>query len=304
MWGRRAALTFFIAVAWPAMAHAESKDAAAAEVLFDEGRRLMKEEHYPEACAKFEASQRLDPGVGTLLNLGDCLEHAGRMATAWARFREAASLAVASSQKEREQAARDRAQALESRLVRLVVKASPEASMNSDLSITRDGVVLEREAWGAAVPVDPGKHVVRATAQGKASWSVEVDVKAEPPGGTETVTVPPLVAAEAPPSPGGAQRTIGIIVGGLGVVAVGVGTGFALSAKSSYDTARGHCTSNGCSDASRAKANSAGNTADVATGLFIGGAVALVAGVVLFLTAPRKAQVGFVDGLGRATFAF
>lgn len=282
----------------PQAAEPQASEAAApqasAEALFDEGRSLMKEERYDEACAKFEASQKLDPGVGTLLNLGDCLERAGRTASAWARFREAAAFAAVSSQAERELAARQRALALEGRLVRLVVRPSREAAVDVGLHIVRDGIPLDRQAWGVAIPVDPGPHVVRATSPGKVSWSTELRV--DEGGGTRAVEVPVLrpdpSLVPSPPSrashSGSSQRTVAVIIGGLGVASFGASAGFAIDAKSTYDDAARRCTSLGCDSIARDRANGAGGTADVATGFFIGGVVALAAGVVLYLTAPRS----------------
>ena len=43
-----------------------------AESLFREGKRLSSEKKFSEACPKFEESYRLDPGLGTLLNLATC----------------------------------------------------------------------------------------------------------------------------------------------------------------------------------------------------------------------------------------
>src|SRR5512139_1741852 len=59
-------------------ARAQASDKAAAEALFDEGRKLMAEGKYAAACAKLEASQKLDAGVGTQLNLADCYEKSGK----------------------------------------------------------------------------------------------------------------------------------------------------------------------------------------------------------------------------------
>src|SRR5688500_5523674 len=84
-----------------AAAQASASDKAAAEALFDQGLRLMKQNSFSEACPKLEESNRIDPAVGTLLYLGECYERVGKTASAWATFREAASLATNSSQPDR-----------------------------------------------------------------------------------------------------------------------------------------------------------------------------------------------------------
>ena len=57
---------------------------ATAEALFTEGRALATSGKCAEAIPKFQASQKLDPGVGTLLNLAECYEQVGKTASAWA----------------------------------------------------------------------------------------------------------------------------------------------------------------------------------------------------------------------------
>src|SRR4051812_10257047 len=66
---------------------------SASVALFDEARRLMADGKFAEACPKLEESQRMDPGIGILFNLGDCYEHLGRTASAWISFRDVASIA-------------------------------------------------------------------------------------------------------------------------------------------------------------------------------------------------------------------
>src|SRR5258708_13477040 len=56
-----AAASVFVARAEAQTQH----DPVAAQALYDDGRKLMEKKKYAEACAKFEESQRLDPGVGT-----------------------------------------------------------------------------------------------------------------------------------------------------------------------------------------------------------------------------------------------
>src|SRR5688572_836836 len=70
-----------------------AEERAAADALFQEAKKLLKDGHYGEACAKFAASQDVLPRLGTQLNLADCYEQQGRHASAWATFRAAASVA-------------------------------------------------------------------------------------------------------------------------------------------------------------------------------------------------------------------
>jgi hypothetical protein len=282
-------------------ASAQATDPVAAESLFEEGRQLMQAGHYAEACPKLEASQRLDPGVGTLLNLGDCLERSGRTASAWERFREAASAAVAAGQREREVIARGRVDALAPKLCRLRVNVSNAARVEG-VTVTRDGALLDRAVWGEVVPVDPGSHAIAATAAGKRPWSAPATLDAATCAGTtQTVDVPMLendpsamvspaplpVLPPSPPPPHeqettrwGLQRQLALSAAGLAVVAAGIGTGLAVDARSTYVNDRSDCTPRSCT---------AGTLADYATGAFVIAGVAAAAGLTLWFTAPSRA---------------
>jgi thioredoxin-like negative regulator of GroEL len=65
--------------------HAQD-NSAAVEGLFAEGKKLAAEGKLAEACPKFLASYNLENRSGALLNLADCYEKTGQLATAWARF--------------------------------------------------------------------------------------------------------------------------------------------------------------------------------------------------------------------------
>ena len=95
---------------------ATASDPATATMLFNEARRLVAAGRYPDACPKFEESQRLDPGIGTQFNLADCYEHTQRIASAWALFLDVASAAGGTGQLARENVARRRAAAPAGRL--------------------------------------------------------------------------------------------------------------------------------------------------------------------------------------------
>ena len=91
-------LTILVAVMTPAMVHAEetsATDRAAAQVLFDEGRKLTESDDWEQACVKFQESMRLHPATGTQLNLARCYEKINKLASAWINWVEAKDRAIA-----------------------------------------------------------------------------------------------------------------------------------------------------------------------------------------------------------------
>jgi serine/threonine-protein kinase len=316
----------------PALAQSNA-DKAAAEALFQAGKDLMSQGKYSEACGKFEASQSLDAGLGTLLYLADCYEKANRLASAWANFREAESIARGRADSERAEVARQRAAALEPRLPRIWIKVAD--GNDPATRVSRNGEAVPRESWGIAIPVDAGDQVFEATAPGRKTWTQTIHVEAE--GVNVPVDVPALAvddtpkpAPAAPPAPaaatapvredrgaegssGSTQRTIGIVVGGVGVVGLALGTVFGLSAKSKKDQSLDHCEKtnpNLCDQKGVDLRNEAKSAANLATVTLIVGGAALAGGVVLFLTAPSNEQrtaasptlhvAAGADGLGGA----
>src|SRR5262249_25737250 len=151
-------------VAPRAAADTSSEDQAAAEALYQEAAKLAKANRWPEAVARLEASQKLDPAVGTLMQLAWCYEKAGRSASAWSTYRDVPSLAKPDD-KRAKQAEAD-AKRLEPTLARLLLEVAAE-NRAAAVEIRRDGTLLNAGAWGVAVPIDPGTHKIEATATGK-----------------------------------------------------------------------------------------------------------------------------------------
>src|SRR5262249_6130177 len=100
-----ALVALFAFAAGSARAQSSGEDVAAAQALFEDGKRLMQARNYEEACPKLVESQRLDPGGGTLLAIGLCHEGQGRTATAWADFNVALTEARKDRRADREAAA-------------------------------------------------------------------------------------------------------------------------------------------------------------------------------------------------------
>ena len=285
--------TFLLAAALGAVAPRAraAEDQAAARALFDDARKLMADGKHAEACPKLEAAQKLFNSTGILLNMADCYEKTGRIASAWTRFGEAAAVAARANRSEDAEEARKRQAALAPRLSRLQLDVrAPKKGM----TITRDGVALAEAAWSTAIPVDPGEHELRAEAPGYEAWTGKVVV--DEPGATKTFEIPELQAAPEGAEAGGegtagggvtvdgassSQGTIGLIVGAAGVVGMGVGGFLGLGAKSTYDDA-----SKATGEDRKTRSEDAVSQANLATIVFgVGGALAAT-GVVLWLTAP------------------
>lgn len=205
-------LLFLFALAFVAgLARDASADSATAEALFKEGKRLMGEKKYAEACAKFEESNKEDPGLGTQNNLAYCYAEMGRTASAWSLYLDVASQAKATNQAEREKKARDAAKALEPKLSMLKIQVPTPAE---GIEVKRNGAAVGKATWGTSVPVDPGEIKITAVAPGKKLW--EDTIKIDKPGET-TVTVPELEKGEPPPGyypPPGATGTVSGYQGG------------------------------------------------------------------------------------------
>jgi hypothetical protein len=285
----------------PAQAQVTKRNAAAAQALFDEARKLLEAEQYDQACPKFKQSFDLDPGGGTLLNLADCYERQGLSASAWSTFKDARVLAERDGRQDRVDYARDHITQLESRLAYLTVRV-PEPSRAAGIIVSVDGAPIGEAAWGVALPVDPGQRVVRAEAPGKQPYERVVDV----PRATlvrESLEIPPLsdVPVEAPAavaapslsddgggdpedsSPSDGRATAGYIVGGAGLVALGVGGFFGLRAMSRWDERNDLCQG-GCTPAAKQAGDDAKSAADLAT-IGVGvGLAGLGVGAFLLLT--------------------
>jgi len=270
--------------------------AAAAQKLFEEGRALMNEGRTAEACPKLAASQRLDPGAGTLLNLGECYEKTDKLASAWATYREAEAVAQRAGQKERATHCGARAQALFQKLSYLTIHV---ASHVPGLSIRRNGDVVPEVTLATAIPVDGGAHVIEASAPGRRPWKQVVQVRSS--GEQAKIAVPELAQVSGPTEAGAGatrepssnlQRTIGWATVGVGAAVFGTGLVFGAIAKSHNDEANdGHCTAVDCDARGVALLRDAKDASTVSTVLVLGGAAVAVTGVVLVLTSPRGPSV-------------
>ena len=256
----------------------------------------MEAKDYANACPKFKASYELDPGGGTLLNLADCYEKEGKPALAWTTFKEALVIAQRDANQSRVEFAKTHLGALDPTLSYVTVNV---ASPVDGLTVTVDGTALRPAAWGVAVPVDPGSHVVRAEAPSRKPFEQTLEIPTDG-GHREVIGVPALEAAAAGGGDGGAPgdehksgffsgRNVGWMAAGVGVVGIGVGSYFGLKAFSDWDERNKACKP-GCTAAAKSAGESASSAATVSTVAFAVGAGALAVGAVLIFTSGGSDQ--------------
>ncbi len=287
-------------------------DKAIAEAAFQQGKALLAAGKIHEACTAFEKSQANDPELGTEYNLALCYEKDGRLASAWAAFRE---LAQRDTNAGRKADSDKHAAALQPRLIKLLISVrAPVAG----LKVTRNGEDVS-DSVGIESPVDPGDYEIGAVADGFKPWSVKVSAKQE--GGTVQVTVPELEklpetektspdhgmkplptgpgpAVGATTTPAG-HKPLGLYIAAGGGGAAIVGLVFGGLAMSKHSTANKDCGGSvdncmyamGTPQFTQAQndENSAKTMGNVSTVLVGVGAAAIIGGAILYFTSHEEA---------------
>ncbi len=295
-------VAFVVALEAVALAQPTPDQAVEAKKLFEDGRKLAADGKYAPACDDFTKSYALDPGIGTELNLADCQEHLGHTAVAWHLFDDAAKR---ETDPDRQKFARGRADALTGKLATAVVRLPDASTIGLVLKV---GGQLVPPAPEVKTFVDPGTAEVELDVPGqppatqskpaKAGETVEFELrpaKAEP-------HVEPAHVIDAQPETHPVERrqhSRVVLAAGLGIggaALLGTSTAMAFVAKSHYDSVVGtgkpcdaqvRCTT----DAAYNKAKDAVGLANAATVVGIVGLAAVVAGGVVYFTAPKELVV-------------
>jgi PEGA domain len=173
------------------------------------------------ALAILKEVAAVKPTPQVRFNIALCEERLGRLVAALGDYELAASDAQAEKADQVREEVDARLESLKARVPRVVVSRGEGADA---ATISLDGVSLGDSVLNAPLPVDPGPHVVEATAAGyqpfKQSFRVAeqqnmtIRVKLEP-----TPVIPELVAPVPRAAPQN-MRTAGYIVGGAGIASL------------------------------------------------------------------------------------
>lgn len=300
-----------VLVTAPALAAPNSPDpanAGAAKALFDEGVRLIESKQYPDALDRLQRSQDLVPSVGALVQISECYKALEKPASAWGALNEADILATRLKDPRLPQI-----KGLEAKLRPEVAHVTLTVPKIEGLTVTRNGAKIDPATFDTEVPIDHGSYTIEATAPGRKPWTGKLEVA---PAASATLTIPELelAPAEAVPEPppasdSSAQRTVGIglEIGGGAVLAAGLV--FGALTLGSWSSAEKQCPDGRCQtiedkDASQSAADRAGTFGLVSTVGVIAGAAALVGGVVLHLTAPKRQSVRATPTIGQGAYGF
>jgi hypothetical protein len=266
-----------LGAAAPAYAAEGATSAIPPEVIYTAGVEAMKAGKFADAAAKFLEVRRIKPdSTAALIGLSQCYEKLGKTASAWARYKELSVELKKKNKLDDAAAAAQSAADLEKVLSRVQINAATDTP---GLIVRMDNEEVPKAVLGTPVPVDPGQHVLEATAPGYEVWQTTVTVGDK--NDTRTVSIPGLTAK---PVPANHLRTAAWAVGGVGaagLVVGGVFGGLALSGKSKLTDL---CANNTCTTQEGKDARAAANTkALVSTVGFAAGGAALATGIVLFV---------------------
>jgi hypothetical protein len=272
---------------------------AAAEALFNDARKAMDAKDYDTACKRFRESNRLDPAVGTMLNLATCEDKRGHVATAWELFRGALEKLPPSDP--RHDYAKAQVDRLEPRLPHVTLTLAAGAPADTKV---RDGdVIYSGAAFGLPLPVDPGKHDLVIEAEGRETRTLAVEIreaatmtieivpggeKVEPSANAQASAAQADVRVTSPTVDEGGfgKKQWGFVAGGVGVVGIGVGITTGIMALGKKSTTDEQCSEalQRCSQEGHDAASSGRTLAAVSTVGWIVGALGVGAGVYLILS--------------------
>ena len=279
-----------------------------AMALFQQGRAKVEKGDWAGSCPLFEEAHRLQPeALGILMNLADCQQHTGKLASSWSNYVEAEARAKGKGEAERAQYAHEQAALVEPRLSTLRVNAAATPGLH----VSRNDHEIGNGILGTSFPVDAGDHTIKASAPGYKTWTSVVKVQGDK--AAVSVDVPALEKLDgsipppdgAPP-PGGSsvRRPIGfaaIAVGGAGLIVGAVTAGLTASKRSTLlkSCPTSHCLP-GQAPALQGDVNTMNTLAGVSTGTFIAGGAVAALGIILVATAPsaRPPSTGLVPVVG------
>jgi hypothetical protein len=216
--------------------------------LFDEAYKEEQEKHYESALEKFRTVEKCKASASVRYRVGAVLEAMGKLREARDSFRSVAAdkgslppnqVAIATS-------AEDRANQLEKRIPKIILKMPADAGPDTTVTIDDKPV----GSTSGPIEVDPGEHVVRATSptakkpfegRVKLGESGEITLPITLDGTAEKPPPPP-----PPPPPPSRNDTLAYIALGGGAVFLAGGIVMLIVRKGDINDINNKCPNNVC----------------------------------------------------------
>ena len=233
------AASMVVTLTWAPTAGAEPSAAeiAVARKLFREATRFEKEKKWAEAEQKLRAALAIKETPGLRYHLAFCQEKQGKLVNALVDYDRADELIQSGVKaKDVEKLLADARTALRERVPTLTIKLPDDAP--DDTVVDVDGAALKSAVLGQAMPINPGSHTVKVSAEGRQPFTAELRL-GEKERRTVNVVLPLQTKAKATPPPAtAAQGDSGVATDSSGwstrtwvllaegaVTAVGLGVG-------------------------------------------------------------------------------
>jgi hypothetical protein len=283
----------------------DAGDMATARALGTEGLRLAEAGNCAEAVERLARAEKLFHAPTTLERLGECQVKLGRIVegteslrrVARERLPEGAPSAFARAQARA-------AEALEAALPHLArLRVEVIGASGTDVVLKIDGQAVSSASIGVERPIDPGAHVIEASATGFKNVQSHVQV-GEGSSQSTSLTLerdptfhPPVVHHELeqlpPPPKTTTHRVYWPAAVAFGVAGAGliVGSVFGITAIVDKNNLQSTCGGDACNPAQRGQFSDLTTFASLSNLGFIAFGAAAVAGVVLVAIAPKRVVV-------------
>ena len=279
-----------------ARARSRRRDLAEGRQLFVEA--LADEEHgrFAAALEKYKRVQAIRDTVNVRYRVGAALEGLGKVARAVDAYGAAVKLGVDNgTDAEVVRAAQARLDVLRPRIAHLEVHVTPQSFADVEVQVDSEPVAPQALA---DVAVDPGPHVVTASAKGARPFRAQITLSEGGHAGVPVVLEP--LGAEPPPPPppppppsdrAATYRTIGLVTGAAGGVLILGGAIVLVLRSSAISKLHDNCPDGNCPASQEQDLTSTRDRA-LAFGplggvMLAAGALAVGTGIVLFTVAGR-----------------
>ena len=227
----------------PAQTQEELK---AARELFQEAYKDEQEKRFPEALEKFQRVAKVKESASVRYRIATVLASMGRLREARDMYRALAATkaSLAAADQEIADSAAERAAELDRRIPRLALRVEDDAP--PDVRVTVDGAPVPVSTTPRSIELDPGDHVVSASARGSAPSEETVRLPEGAGDVPHTLAFTPEKPPEPPPPPPSTSKTLPWIAVGGGAALVVTGSVLLLLREGLIDDIETACPNNVC----------------------------------------------------------